>query len=209
MASVRGVPRGGARGDELTDTELFHVQLRQFPHVTRAFNLSREELDARILAPWAAGRAVELDDRRWEPERAKLTIYEGPELAREEIGLGRGWANVARSGEDVTERLLAQLERMPGLEELKGEIVSMTTRGRVPLPQVVELAGERQLRSLPSEQLALCEQAVWELLHQRKVRMLRGEETLRPDQWQPVLLDWTTWTADGPNGVWLEVPAPE
>ncbi len=186
-------------------TGVFHVQLRQFPHATRAFNLSREELDSRILRPWAAGRAVELDERRWEPDRARLTIVEGPELAQEEIGLGRGWANAMRRGHDVTAQLLAQLERMPGLEELKRELLStIDARGRLPLPQVVELAGERQLRSRPSERLALCEQAVWELLHQRQLRMLRGEQPLRADQWQLVLLDWTTWTAGGPHGVWLE-----
>ena len=28
---------------------MFHVELRQFPHQARAFNLTREELDARIL----------------------------------------------------------------------------------------------------------------------------------------------------------------
>ncbi len=189
---------------------MFHVQLRQFPHATRAFNLSREELDSRILRPWAAGRAVELDERRWEPDRARLTIIEGPALAQEDIGLGRGWANAMRRGHDVTAQLLARLERMPGIEELKRELLStIDAHARLHLPQVVELAGERQLRSRPSERLALCEQAVWELLHQRQVKMLRGEQTLRADQWQLVLLDWTTWTDDGPHGVWLEAATPE
>ncbi|MBV9424393.1 MAG: hypothetical protein JOZ98_15885 [Solirubrobacterales bacterium] len=188
---------------------MFHVQLRQFPHATRAFNLSREELDSRILRAWAAGRAVELDERRWEPDRARLTIIEGPALAPEDIGLGRGWANAMRRGRDVTAEVLAQLERMPGLEELKRELLStLDARGRLSLPRVVELAGERQLHSRPSERLALCEQAVWELLHQRRVKMFRGEQTLRPDQWQLVLLDWTTWTDDGPQGVWLKAAAP-
>ena len=31
---------------------VFHVELRQFPHVARVFNLSREELDARFARPW-------------------------------------------------------------------------------------------------------------------------------------------------------------
>ena len=53
---------------------MFHVELRQFPHVARAFNLSREQLFARILRPLAAGRPVELNDRRWSPEKAKLAI---------------------------------------------------------------------------------------------------------------------------------------
>lgn len=183
---------------------MFHVQLRQFPHATRAFNLSREQLDARILTPWAAGTAFELDDRRWEPDRARLTIYEGPALAQEEIGLGRGWANAVRGGHDVTAQLLAQIERTPGLEEFKRELVSTTAHGPLALPRVIELAGERQLRSRPSERLALCEQAVWELLHQRRVTLLRGGQLLRPDQWQLTLLDWSTWTEEGPHVVQLE-----
>jgi hypothetical protein len=57
---------------------VFHVELRQFPHQARAFNLSREELDARILGPWISGAPIELQDRRWTSEKAKLTILAGP-----------------------------------------------------------------------------------------------------------------------------------
>jgi hypothetical protein len=153
---------------------------------------------------------VELDDRRWEPDRARLTIYEGPALAQEEIGLGRGWANAMRRGQDVTSQVLAQLERVPGLDALKRELLSrVAAHGRLALTQVVELAGELQLRTRPSERLAVCEQAVWELLHQRHVSMLRGERTLKPDQWQLVLLDWTTWTEYDPQGIWLEARGDE
>ena len=86
---------------------MFHVELRQFPHQARAFNLSREELDTRVIAPWVAGRAIELDDRRWSPERARLTIYESPHLTPDQLGMGRGWQSVTRDGVDVTARLLA------------------------------------------------------------------------------------------------------
>src|SRR5207302_4612588 len=57
---------------------VFHVELRQFPHQARAFNLTREQLDGQSLAPWISGAPTELDDRRWSLERAKLTIYERP-----------------------------------------------------------------------------------------------------------------------------------
>ena len=76
---------------------MFHVELRQFPHVARAFNLSAEELEARILRRWRGGTELELQDRLWDPRRAKLTVYEGRELEISEIGLGRGWANVTRT----------------------------------------------------------------------------------------------------------------
>src|SRR5436305_6560373 len=88
---------------------MFHAQLRQFPNVAQSFNLSRAELESRILVPWAAERPVLLDDLRFGPEKAKLTVYEGPRLAPEQMGLGRGWANVTRSGQDVTARLLEEV----------------------------------------------------------------------------------------------------
>ena len=33
---------------------MFHIQLRQFPNVSREFNLAEDELRARILGPWLA-----------------------------------------------------------------------------------------------------------------------------------------------------------
>jgi glyoxylase I family protein len=85
---------------------VFHVELRQFPHAARAFNLTREQLHARILAPWLRGEVVEVDSQRFAPERAKLTIYEGPELETVDMGMGRGWQNVMRRGVEVTDREL-------------------------------------------------------------------------------------------------------
>ena len=35
-----------------------------------------------MVRPWVRGQVVELGERRWSPERAKLTIYEGPERAQ-------------------------------------------------------------------------------------------------------------------------------
>ncbi len=87
---------------------MFHVELRQFPHQGRSFNLDREQLEQRILGPWLRGELVEVQDRRWAPHKAKLTIYESRALEIEEIGLGRGWANVTRIGTEVTRQLLAQ-----------------------------------------------------------------------------------------------------
>jgi glyoxylase I family protein len=85
---------------------VFHVELRQFPHTARAFNLTREQVHARIVMPWLRREFVVLDSQQFAPERAKLKIYEGPELRTADLGMGRGWQNVMRSGEDVTEREL-------------------------------------------------------------------------------------------------------
>jgi hypothetical protein len=138
---------------------MFHLELRQFPHLTRAFNLTREELEQRILGPWVAGRAVELNDRRWSPPKARLTVYEGERLGPEEIGLGRGWGNVTRKGKDVTAKLLDQASL--GLEALK-RAVRERAEGGLSWKEVLKLAGGDDAKA---------QRAVWELL-------LAGELTL-------------------------------
>lgn len=176
---------------------VFHVELRQFPNATRAFNLTRDQLDARIVRPWAQGQAIELDDRRWLPGRAKLAIYEGRELASEEMGMGRGWANVTRAGEDVTERLLAEARRAlatpPALTGLKEELLVRCARGPIALHDVPELTSELLPSGRASERLALAEQAAWELLHEGKVTLLRGSAPLARAEWQATLLSWSAW----------------
>ena len=175
---------------------MFHVELRQFPHQARAFNLTREELDARILAPWAAGTPVQLDDRRWQPDRAKLTIYEGPQLEAEDLGMGRGWGNVTREGEEVTERLLVEVAHPPPVAELKREVLDGCACGPLTLGRLVDLTGERYPQARVSERLALCEQAVWELLHEGAIQLMRTGVPMPRDDWQGVLLRWEAWAAD-------------
>jgi len=187
---------------------VFHVQLRQFPNVTRAFNLSREELDARILAPWTAGKSVEWDDRQWSPDRAKLTIYEGPPLRSEEIGIGRGWANVTRSSEDVTAQLLAESQRPDAREQalaaLREQILARAGAGPLQVRAVVEVATELRPDWRASDRLALAEQAVWELLHLGSIRIVRvaagvgggGAVVVERERWQPLLFAWATWAGD-------------
>ena len=123
---------------------MFHIELRQRPHTARAFNLSEEELSRRFLAPLRAGQTLAYGDREWEPAKTKLTIYEGRELGPEEIGLGRGWQNVARSGTEVTERMLgtAPAHRMPAgafiaRYQYTRPSASGTTPASRPRPQVI------------------------------------------------------------------------
>jgi hypothetical protein len=181
---------------------MFHIELRQFPHSTRAFNLSREALYGRIVEPWLAGTEVELEDRRWSPQKAKLTIYDGPALRPEDIGLGRGWANVTRTGEEVTAQVLdggRGPSSAPGVvEEFKNRVVDRCEGERVPLEEIMALAGELHPDRRPSERLDLCERAVWELLHQRRLRMLSSDGAIDKDQWQGVVLGWSSWTGTGP-----------
>jgi hypothetical protein len=175
---------------------VFHVELRQFPHQARAFNLTREQLDARIVRPWVSDGGVELDDRRWSSERAKLTIYEGPELPPDQLGLGRGWANVTRAGEDVTAQVLSERADPMPVAELKRDLLDRSTYGPVPLRRLVEVTGERYPQSRVSERLALCEQAVWELLHEGTVRLVRAGGPVDPTDWSEIVLRWEAWTSD-------------
>ena len=176
---------------------MYHVELRQFPHQARAFNLTREELDVRILGPWLSAGGVELDDRRWTADRARLTIYDGPALSADQLGMGRGWANVTREGEDVTGRLLAEAAHPPPVAELKRELVERVAGGPLGLGAVIELAGERYPQARVSERLALCEQAVWELLHEGAVEIKRAGAPVGREHWQAMLLSWATWSEDG------------
>ncbi len=170
---------------------MFHVELRQFPNLARAFNLSKPELEETVLRPWAEERPVLLDDRRWSPEKAKLTIYEGPALEPEEMGLGRSWGNVTRRGEDVTARMVEQARAAARPDEAFKRMLE--ERGRLALPDVIALAAAEQPGRRASESLALAEQAVWELLHQGRVRLRRGDDDLMADEWQAVLLAWASW----------------
>ncbi|MBV9802177.1 MAG: hypothetical protein JO130_03260 [Solirubrobacterales bacterium] len=176
---------------------MYHVELRQFPHQTRAFNLTRAQLDAQILAPWVSGEAIELHDRRWVPDRARVTIYEGPTLEADQLGLGRGWANVTRDGEDVTAQMLAERAQPPAVAELKRELLDRAAGGPVALALLVEAIGERYPGARVSERIALCEQAVWELLHEGSVQLARTGGPVEREAWQTTLLDWSTWTGDG------------
>ncbi|MDQ6605475.1 MAG: hypothetical protein M3Z06_02890 [Actinomycetota bacterium] len=194
----------------------YHVEVRQFPNVARSFNLTRTQLDSRILAPWLAGRAVEIDDRKFSPDRAKLKIIEGPALRTDEIAIGRGWANAERAGQDATRRLLARTSTGPAsgdanapLEEFKERVLHASTGQRLELGGVVALAAQRSARSRASECLALAEQAVWELLHQRRAALFGPEgEPVPRERWEEVVLAWGTWATDGTSGPSLEAIPP-
>ena len=168
---------------------MFHVQLRQFPHLARAFNLTAEELQARVLEPWRVGQRIHLQDRSWDPQRARLTVIEGPDLEVEEIGLGRGWASAMRSGSEVTAAILAQPEAES--ETLKADIGARCASGPLSLVEVVGCSGSEGMRA--STRLALAERAVWELLHAGVVRLTREGQEVQRDAWESTLLRFSAW----------------
>ena len=158
---------------------MFHVELRQFPHVARAFNLTRQELDARILRPFAEARPVEWNDRRWAPEKTKIAVYQGPELPVEEIGMGRGWGNVTKHGEDVTGRVLAEarqdVESPPALDALKHAIAERARREPLAIRELLDLAGDLASDADANQRASLTLRAVWELLGEGRVRLTGGD----------------------------------
>ncbi len=166
---------------------MFHVELRRFPRLARAFNLSEQELQERFVARWIGDRPIELDDREWTREKTRLTIYEGPEVPAEERGLGRGWSTVTRAGEDVTTRVLDAATQSSPLAELRRTLVQAAP---LALADVVPLARAGR----PSERLAVAEQAVWELLHEERLLLVSDGAPVAREQWQPLLLDWASWS---------------
>jgi hypothetical protein len=176
---------------------VFHVELRQFPHVARAFNLTRDELEQRILGPWVRQGAATLDDRRFARDRGKIKIFQAPEIGGEQLGLGRGWPNVARTGEEVTKALLeaAQREaaRDPAVEQLKGELMRRSPVDPLRLPDAVRVAAGLHPGVPSSTALARAEQAVWELLHEDVIELLAENQPVCRQRWQALLLDWEAW----------------
>ena len=181
---------------------MYHLELRQFPHVSRVFNLTRDDLERQFVRPWVAGVIIEHDDRRWAPERSRLKILEGPELRQDELGMGRGWATASKQGRDVTEAMIAAARRgaeaRPEVESLKIAVQEVAANA-ITVQDVMALAAAAHPAWRPSEQLALAEQTVWEMLHQHRLTVTSGGEPVRREQWQAILLSWGTWTGTGPR----------
>jgi hypothetical protein len=85
----------------------FHVQLsRGLFRSSQLFNLEYPELEARILRPWRAGAALEIEDKLWPVAESKVIVLEGPALAPSLLGVGQGWRAALRQATDVTEQLI-------------------------------------------------------------------------------------------------------
>jgi hypothetical protein len=85
----------------------FHVELTTGLNHARAFNLSREELLTKVVAPWLEDLPIELGEQEWLPRESNLKILEGPQLENPDLSFGQGWSNAERSAENVTKRELA------------------------------------------------------------------------------------------------------
>jgi hypothetical protein len=165
----------------------FHVELRHFPANFARFNLTEAELGSLILQRWAKDEWVEIGDRKWNPQEAKLTVLEGPELTLDQLTMGRGWRNAQRHSREVTETVLTRAREQATVKsvspapdlELQGdslglELLAELGDGRVPLHRIWELAEKRGALGIPSQSLALAERAVYSLLRSGLIVILTG-----------------------------------
>jgi hypothetical protein len=165
---------------------VYHIELRQFPHNFCRFNLSEQQLHG-IVESWSAGRVVDLGERKWDPQRAKLTILEGPRIPNTQLTMGRGWAVAQRQSEDVTGQVLAPMEgrrspadvaadASPGAgavaDSLALEVLSALGDAPATLSEVWRLAAARSPRSSAGESLLLAEQALRSLIRSRLIVLL-------------------------------------
>ena len=192
---------------------MFHVELRQFPRNTHAFNLTDRELYASVLAPWTAERTFELAGQKWRPDEARLTILQGPQLQPHETSMGRGWANALKRSSDVTETVLSQVAPpesadSDGFAGYKAELLARSVEEPFSPRHAWQLAG-RWLPSGPAaERLAMAERAVRELLAEDHVLLGRGTPATAAAHPVPaadldmILHAWETWADERP-GVFL------
>jgi hypothetical protein len=96
---------------------VYHVELRQFPHNVCQFNLSPAQLGG-LVTTWVRGEVIDIEDRKWLPQQARLTIVEGPEIPLDQLTMGRGWTVARREGADVTEKLLSEAQQALGIAEI-------------------------------------------------------------------------------------------
>jgi hypothetical protein len=164
---------------------MYHVELRQFPHNFCRFNLTVGELHETVLDAWARDEWIEFGERKWNPQQAKLTVLEGPQIPLERLSMGRGWHIAVREGQDVTAQLLAaartvdvtasrnarrgeqacsQAAATAGLDastaSLAGQLLLLLGKDSLPLMRAWQLALESHPNRTPSECLALAEDLV-------------------------------------------------
>lgn len=166
----------------------------------RAYNLTGEELNSRFLTPLTSGHVIGFGDKEWIPEKTRVIVYEAPELRPDQIGMGKGWANVQKLGHDVTERVLATVQqtavRNPTAEALKQRLLGRLAAGSVTLTETLALAAEMSKGQRFSQQAAVAEMAVWELLQKDELVLESGGLPVPQTEWQWLLMDHRSWVGE-------------
>ncbi|MGA2469924.1 MAG: hypothetical protein ABSG64_04460 [Solirubrobacteraceae bacterium] len=197
---------------------MYHVELREFPHNTHAFNLDAARMHATIVGPYSRGEVFAFAEYEWVPQRTALTILEGPEIPLNQLGLGRGWAQAERGGKDVTEAVLAaartptpeaQPIRSRGVER---EILEHCAVAPVQLKQIWLLAETAEPEASAGELLVLAERSLGQLLSEGLVEVCRGEgsgaEVLAREEVAALLRAAGAWSGADAGGIFVRAAAP-
>ena len=168
---------------------MLHVEMRFRFQTARAFNLGAEEVETRFLKPLRAGKVFEYEGKEWDPRKTKLKVYEAPELAAHQLGMGRGWQTVEKEGREVTATMLAgggsgvteapeqtagarpQAQRPPVTDQLHERLIGRLSAGPVTLPEVIAIATDLMPESDVDERAAVSAQAIWELLREGNAQL--------------------------------------
>jgi hypothetical protein len=197
---------------------VYHIELREFPHNTHAYNLDVARLQATVLDPWIAEKVFELGGREWIPQRTTLTILEGPELPLNRLSMGRGWNAALKASKNVTEELVRAAKdgiggvaiarpnagRAPDIER---DILSRCAVGPLSLPAVWDRAEPVAPSAAAGERLVLAEAALRHLLAEGHVTLCRGEENDAPalpsDEADAVLRTREAWSNDRSSALFV------
>jgi hypothetical protein len=211
----------------MADTDVYHVELRQFPHNLCRFNLSAAQLRSTILEGWVRGQWIELGERKWHPAQARLTVLKGPHLSMHQLSMGRGWRAAQRSGLDVTEQLLAEVRGAEGEEAREGSqesiapseedlladslglelLAALGDDGRLSLHDAWKQARKRYPGRSVGECLVLTERAVLALRRSQLVVIgggMAGKGESEGSQGQPAALQAIASWSDPDGRVYLE-----
>jgi hypothetical protein len=163
---------------------VLHVEMRFRFQTARAFNLGAEEVETRFLKPLRAGKLFEYEGREWDPRKTKLKVYEAPEMAAHQLGMGRGWQTVEKEGREVTQAMLASGgsgvtqgprqtagARPPVTDQLHERLIGRLSAGPVTLPEVIAIATDLMPESDVDERSAVSAQAIWELLREGNAQL--------------------------------------
>jgi hypothetical protein len=162
---------------------MFHVEIRAGMQVVRKFNLTDRRLWLEFLAPLMADKEFSVEGHEFVPRQSRLTIYEGPELRPDQLGMGRGWQNAERSASDVTERVLARTREhvaanaqtaaadatpppttAASVDLLRERLIGRLSAGPITGQELCSIAAELMPDSGENERLESARQAVWALL---------------------------------------------
>jgi hypothetical protein len=188
---------------------VYHVELREFPSNTHAYNLDAERLRETVLEPFARGEIFQLGGRAWVPQRTNLTILEGEQLPLHALSMGRGWNNARRKGKDVTAELLAAIKaespvpaKAPDDREtaVAGDILTRAAMGPLTLATVWDRAEIAAPDASSGEWLVLAQGAVTRLLGEGRIELRRGEGDTAPaipaDEVDAILRTREAWATD-------------